>query len=120
MSGHTLLVAASQPSHLLFSCPAIPNNHENHRCLIIMETKPRWSVQSFPLMCRGQRELYTPATNTLLEAGLQGEAALLPQVSSAYGMLGNIDANTGDAQTGWDTDQARPGPSCLSDMHVHV
>ena len=28
------------------------------------------------------------------------------QVSSAYGMLGNIDANTGDAQVGWDTDQA--------------
>jgi len=22
-------------------------------------------------------------------------------------MLGNVDANTGDAQTGWDTDQAR-------------
>lgn len=28
-------------------------------------------------------------------------------MSSAYGMLGNIDANTGDAQVGWDTDQAR-------------
>lgn len=26
-------------------------------------------------------------------------------MSSAYGMLGNIDANTGDPQTGWDTDQ---------------
>ena len=53
-------------------------------------------------------------------ARLQGEAALLPQMSSAYGMLGNIDANTGDAQTGWDTDQARPGPPCLMCMSVHV
>lgn len=81
-----------------------------------METKPRWSIQPFPLECRGQRELYIPAPHTLLEARLQGEAALLPQVSSAYGMLGNIDANTGDAQTGWDTDQARLGPSRLMCM----
>eukprot|EP01018_Ginkgo_biloba_P015161 Gb_01664 [translate_table: standard] len=27
------------------------------------------------------------------------------ELARIYGMLGNIDANTGDAQTGWDTDQ---------------
>lgn len=27
------------------------------------------------------------------------------EIARIYGMLGNIDANTGDAQTGWDTDQ---------------
>lgn len=27
------------------------------------------------------------------------------EMARIYGMLGNIDANTGDAQTGWDTDQ---------------
>jgi len=27
------------------------------------------------------------------------------EMTRIYGMLGNIDANTGDAQTGWDTDQ---------------
>jgi xylose isomerase len=27
------------------------------------------------------------------------------EISSRYGMLGSIDANTGDAQLGWDTDQ---------------
>jgi len=27
------------------------------------------------------------------------------EMAQIYGMLGNIDANTGDAQTGWDTDQ---------------
>jgi hypothetical protein len=32
------------------------------------------------------------------------------QLASAYGKLGNIDANTGDAQTGWDTDQFLTDP----------
>ena len=32
------------------------------------------------------------------------------QLSSAYGKLGNIDANTGDAQIGWDTDQFLTDP----------
>jgi len=27
------------------------------------------------------------------------------EVSSRYGMLGSIDANTGDTSLGWDTDQ---------------
>ncbi|GMH42846.1 hypothetical protein BSKO_10765 [Bryopsis sp. KO-2023] len=31
-------------------------------------------------------------------------------MASAYGMLGNVDANTGDAQTGWDTDQFLTDP----------
>ena len=34
----------------------------------------------------------------------------LVQLASAYGKLGNIDANTGDAQTGWDTDQFLTDP----------
>ena len=37
-----------------------------------------------------------------------GPAAV--QLASAYGKLGNIDANTGDAQTGWDTDQFLTDP----------
>ena len=32
------------------------------------------------------------------------------QLASAYNKLGNIDANTGDAQTGWDTDQFLTDP----------
>ena len=32
------------------------------------------------------------------------------QLASAYGKLGNIDANTGDAETGWDTDQFMTDP----------
>ncbi|CAL5221632.1 g3856 [Coccomyxa viridis] len=32
------------------------------------------------------------------------------RLASAYGKLGNIDANTGDAQTGWDTDQFLTDP----------
>ena len=32
------------------------------------------------------------------------------QLSSAYGKLGNIDANTGDPQIGWDTDQFLTDP----------
>ncbi len=36
--------------------------------------------------------------------------ALAVQLASAYGKLGNIDANTGDAQTGWDTDQFLTDP----------
>lgn len=35
---------------------------------------------------------------------------LCVQLASAYGKLGNIDANTGDAQTGWDTDQFLTDP----------
>ena len=35
---------------------------------------------------------------------------MLCQLASAYGKLGNIDANTGDAQTGWDTDQFLTDP----------
>ncbi|KAK9830382.1 hypothetical protein WJX72_011455 [[Myrmecia] bisecta] len=31
-------------------------------------------------------------------------------LASVYGTLGNIDANTGDAQTGWDTDQFLTDP----------
>lgn len=31
-------------------------------------------------------------------------------LASAYGALGNVDANTGDAQTGWDTDQFLTDP----------
>ena len=34
----------------------------------------------------------------------------LMQLASAYGKLGNIDANSGDAQTGWDTDQFLTDP----------
>ena len=38
------------------------------------------------------------------------ECLLFVQLASAYGKLGNIDANTGDAQTGWDTDQFLTDP----------
>ena len=38
------------------------------------------------------------------------ECSLFVQLASAYGKLGNIDANTGDAQTGWDTDQFLTDP----------
>jgi len=31
-------------------------------------------------------------------------------LAAAYGALGNVDANTGDAQTGWDTDQFLTDP----------
>ena len=37
-------------------------------------------------------------------------AAVLYKVAMAYGMLGSIDANTGDPQTGWDTDQFLTDP----------
>ena len=35
---------------------------------------------------------------------------MLYKVAMAYGMLGSIDANTGDPQTGWDTDQFLTNP----------
>ncbi len=38
------------------------------------------------------------------------ECSISVQLASAYGKLGNIDANTGDAQTGWDTDQFLTDP----------
>ncbi len=38
------------------------------------------------------------------------ETVICMQLASAYGKLGNIDANTGDAQTGWDTDQFLTDP----------
>ena len=43
--------------------------------------------------------------------GMSGERWRVAwQLASAYGKLGNIDANTGDAQTGWDTDQFLTDP----------
>ena len=48
--------------------------------------------------------------NQYVQGSLGNFVSLSVQLASAYDKLGNIDANTGDAQTGWDTDQFLTDP----------